>query len=182
MKNILILLVTIFFFEKAVLANPMTVTSGEVKFTAVGKPGFLKIRGESKGHFPKGTIKFENNTASGEFEFDLGNLETGIQLRDEHMKDKYLEVGKYPTAKFILKPIQVKESELSSDFKKSFIGMFTLHGVTKEVQGEFTFHAKEKNLSALFTLKMSDFKIDIPTYKIVTVGEIVDLEISLNLK
>src|SRR3954449_1384388 len=32
----------------------------------------------------------------------LGNLHTGIEVRDRHMKEKYLEVGKFPEAKLVL--------------------------------------------------------------------------------
>jgi polyisoprenoid-binding protein YceI len=160
-------------------ATALTSVGGDVKFTAVGKPGFLKIRGESKSQFPIGSLKFDKDSAAGEFEFDLQGLETGIDLRNEHMKDKYLEVAKFPKSKLTFKLPGIKESDLSSDLKRNFVGILNLHGVTKEVSGEVLYSAATKSAVTKFTIKVSDFGIDIPKYMGITVSETVDLDVSV---
>ncbi len=155
--------------------------SGTVKFTAIGKPGFLKIRGESKGSYPNGKIKIDKNAINGEFSFDLKSLDTGIELRNEHMKDKYLEVSKYATAKLTLTPITSPSSELK-DMKEKFTGELSLHGVTKKIDGNYQYWGKDKKVKADFEIKVSDFKIDIPKYLGVTVSETVQIEIEITLK
>lgn len=163
-------------------AETMGVQGGDVKFTAVAKPGFLKIRGESKDKAPTGQLEFKDEGVKGAFAFDLRSLETGIDMRNEHMKEKYLEVGKFPTATFALDSVAAKASDLDKDLNKTFSGQLTLHGETKPVSGDFAYSAKERKIVAKFPIKVSDFKIDVPKYLGVTVGESVDVEVSLKLK
>lgn len=162
-------------------ATEFSVKSGEVKFTAIGKPGFLKIRGSSHASYPSGKIKVEKNSVRGELSFELKSLDTGIDLRNEHMKEKYLEIKTYPNAKLVLDPIAVASSDLK-DMKEKFTGELSLHGVTKKVSGNYNFSAEGKKIAANFEIKVSDFKIDIPKYLGVTVSETVQIEIDLTLK
>lgn len=37
------------------------------------------------------------------FDVDLASIDTGIPLRNEHMRDNFLETAKYPKASFVLK-------------------------------------------------------------------------------
>ena len=74
--------------------------SGEINFLAVGKPSMIKIKGKAPAPFTKAII--ENNKLSLESNLVLTELDTGIGLRDEHMKDKYLQVKEFPTAHLIL--------------------------------------------------------------------------------
>ncbi len=48
----------------------------------------------------KGSItqNADGSVSAEKIEIPLAQLKTGMGLRDEHMKDKYLEVGKYPNA------------------------------------------------------------------------------------
>ncbi len=182
MKRIIYMLTLMFLFQPQSFATTLTAAGGDVKFTAVGKPGFLKIRGESKGTSPTGNLKLENEQVTGEFHFDLKSLDTGIELRNEHMKDKYLEVGKYPQAVLTLDPIPVKGGNLGSDMQSDFSGKLNLHGVTQNVKGKFQYTAKDKKANASFAIKVSDYKIDVPKYMGVTVSETVDVEASVALK
>lgn len=182
MRNALFMTTLLYLFDASALVPPMVATGGGVKFTAVGKPGFIKINGESKGKAPTGQIELADGKATGEFDFDLKHLDTGIELRNEHMKTKYLEVEKFPTAKLRIHPLQLTEKDLKSDFKRDFVGTLTLHGVSKEINGAFDYTAKDKSVRAEFRILVSDFKIDIPTFKIVKVSESVDLKAEVFLK
>lgn len=182
MKVIIMMASLLFLFDVTAQAAQMTPEKGDIKFLATGKPGFLKIRGESKGQPPKGTITVEGGQATGKLEFDLNQFSTGISMRDEHMKEKYLEVKKYPTATLTLKPLAVTDAELKSDFKKDFQGSLLLHGVSKDVAGTLNYKASDKSVTANFALKVSDFKIDIPKYMGVVVSENVDVETQMTFK
>jgi len=182
MKRIIFMLSMMFLFEQQLFAVELSATAGEVKFTAIGKPGFLKIRGESKGSAPVGNLKIKDDKANGEFEFDLKNLDTGIELRNEHMKNKYLEVEKFPKAKLVLESLSINEKNLSSNMDKDFSGKLTLHGVTKSINGKFQYEAKAKKVKASFSLAVSDFKIDVPKHLGVTVSETVEVEVTMSMK
>jgi polyisoprenoid-binding protein YceI len=67
------------------------------------------------------------------FEVDLVSIDTGIPLRNEHMRDNFLETKKHPKAIFKLKKITSdKEAKLSDGVpvKLSAEGDFTVHGIT----------------------------------------------------
>jgi len=78
---------------------------------------------------------------------DLNDMKTGIELRDDHMKKKYLEVEKFPTA--TLKSASGKGGD--------FQGELEVHGVTKPVTGKY--EVTGDSVKAKFTVKMSDFNI-----------------------
>lgn len=68
-----------------------------------------------------------------QFTVDLNSLDTGIDLRDQHMRDNYLETSKYPKTTFKATSIKLAKKP---DLKKSQVvdlvatGDFSLHGVT----------------------------------------------------
>jgi polyisoprenoid-binding protein YceI len=73
-------------------------------------------------------------TTSGNFTVDLTTLETGISMRDNDMKSKFLETDKYPNATFVLKKFissdkpSLKIGETANTVAE---GDFTIHGVTR---------------------------------------------------
>jgi polyisoprenoid-binding protein YceI len=150
--------------------------STELKFLAVGKPGFLKIKGESKTQPVKGRIEVSDSTVSGELQLNLEGLETGISLRDEHLKYKYLEVKKFPIA-----TLKLVNQPLSKDAETKFKGVLSLHGVDKEIQGTYKIDSSSSRLQAQFTFLVTDFAIDIPSYMGVTVSEKVDVDFAATI-
>jgi polyisoprenoid-binding protein YceI len=76
------------------------------------------------------------STAKARFEVDLATLKTGIDMRDTHMREQYLEVAKYPKAIFELTKV-VKSSQTTLDDMKpvdlTVEGNFTVHGVSKTI-------------------------------------------------
>jgi len=158
--------------------DPATST---LEFTAIGKPGFLRING--KGAKIEGSADKSGNMLSGTFQTRLNDFVTGIDMRDEHMKKKYLETDKYPTA--VLK-WSVPTTTLNGAKEVAFKGMLLLHGIEKEVTGTATVDPaadhKQFGVDATFPLKLSDFKIDIPKYLGVTVAEEVEVHAHLTAR
>ena len=103
---------------------------------------------EAKSSSIKGAAKKAGAgiTASG-IVLPLSTLTTGMGLRDNHMKDKYLEVKKYPNA-------EVTMASGSGGKGKAKIKM---RGVEKEVEG--TYKVVGAFVEASFTIKLSDFNI-----------------------
>lgn len=158
----------------ATAGKTMTIETGKVEFLAVGKPSFLKVKGE--GVTPTGTMTVTNDKASGEFSFDLTKLSTGIEMRDEHMKEKYLEVGKHPKAIVRFKDVEVKDGAA----KGAIPAELELHGQKKPI----TMDAELKNGKATgkFKIKLSDYAIEIPKYSGITIADDVDVTIESVLK
>ena len=152
----------------------MTIESGKVEFLAVGKPSFLKVKGE--GVTPTGTMTVTNGKATGEFSFDLSKLSTGIEMRDEHMKEKYLEVGKHPKAIVRFKDIEVKDGAA----KGAIPAELELHGQKKPITMDA--ELKAGKATGKFKIKLSDYAIEIPKYSGITIADDVDVTIESVLK
>lgn len=104
---------------------------------------------QAKTSSVKGGVKQQGPkiVVAGPITVDLASLTTGMKLRDEHMKDKYLEVKKFPTA--IL--------TLGEGVGGKGHGKLKLRNIEKEIQG--TYKIQGKNLEARFNIKLSDFNI-----------------------
>ena len=155
-----------------------------VEFHAVGKPSFLKINGEDEDKKGlSGTITKDGDKYTGEAVFKMAVMTTGLDLRDKHMKEKYLQVDKFPEAKLAITKLPWGKDD-TSDFdgkKGPFEGTFTLHGVTKPVTGEAEVTRDGKTIEAevKFTIKVTDFGIDIPSFQGVTVADTVDVDVNI---
>lgn len=161
----------------AVPVKTMSVESGKVQFLAVGKPSFLKVNGE--GNAPTGTMTIENGKASGEFSFDLATLDTKNETRTGHMKDKYLEVEKFPKATLKFKDVDAPGDKVQATIPAEL----TLHGQTRPVtmNAELSGGAK-RTANGNFKIKLSDFGIAIPSYAGVTIADEVTVTIDSLLK
>ncbi len=101
---------------------------------------------------------------------DLSTLDSGIELRDEHMKNDYFEINKYPKA--VLKSAKGKNGK--------FVGLLNIRGVTQKVIGTFT--ASGKSIQAEFKTRLSDYKIKKAIYMGVGVKDEVTVKAELPLK
>lgn len=66
-----------------------------------------------------------------DFYTDLSTINTGLGLRDRHMRENYLETKKYPSVEFVGK---IKENVVLTKGKKKIaiaIGNFKIHDVEK---------------------------------------------------
>ena len=136
-----------------------TALSGSVTPSATGSPAF-----------------------DGSLAVDLRTLDTGIDLRNEHLRQNYLEVDKGPgfdTA--TLSEIDLKGfSPDAPEGKGSFGGLLTLHGVTKTVTGAVDVRQVGAGLrvKASFPVNLSDYSIRKPRYLGIGVKDIVQVEVA----
>jgi len=116
----------------------------------------------------------------GELSVDLQKLQTGIGLRDRHMKDSYLEVKRgdeFAAAK--LQDIKVDALE----GKTSFRGVLMLHGERREVTGTATIkpNGDGYRVEANFPVRISEFEIPDPTYLGVGVKDQVQVRVNFTV-
>jgi polyisoprenoid-binding protein YceI len=161
---------------------PVQSDHGKLEFHAVGRPSMIKVNGEGKG--PQGALMVAGNKVSGDLTFDLATLSSGISMRDEHMKEKYLEVGKFPSAKLHLTEVNLPAAwSMKSPVIKDavFKGDLTLHGVTKPIEGKFEITGAPSAFSAKadFEVKMDEYGIEIPKYLGITVKNDVPVSLSM---
>lgn len=152
-------------------------SEGAVEFVAIGKPSFIKIHG--KGTPAHGTLQLDGGKTRGEFDFELTTLATGIETRDDHMKNKYLEVGKFPRAHLEIESAQIDDGwTLTHPLlkEKEFRGQLTLHGVTRPTSGQFSINDQHE-VEAQFKVKLKDYQIDIPSFAGITVSDEVEVHV-----
>jgi polyisoprenoid-binding protein YceI len=121
----------------------------------------------------------DNQSVKGALTVDLQTLETGIGLRDKHLKANYLEVEKGPEfAEARLQDIRVERLKGKTQFR----GLLTLHGQTREVTGtaDIKPNGSGYRMEATFPVKVADFQIPEPTYLGVGVADEVIVRVNLN--
>jgi polyisoprenoid-binding protein YceI len=96
----------------------------------------------------------------------LSTLKTGIDLRDKHMREKYLEVEKYPDAVLEVPAEAISLPPDGQSVSGHANGKLHLHGKTKDVV--FTYTVKRAgaiySVDAQLPLNMKDYDINIPSY------------------
>lgn len=151
---------------------------GQVEFEAIGKPSMLKIKGFGEGAVAD--LNVAGQTVNGSIQFNTNSLKTGIDLRDEHMKTKYLHTKDYPQALLKLKDFKLPDAwsvKSPAVEEMPFVGLLSLHGVEKEVKGIFSIGSEKLNGQARFEIKLSDYNVDIPQYLGVKVADIVKVAV-----
>lgn len=81
------------------------------------------------------SLDLKKSASKVSFDVDLASIDTGIPLRNEHMRDNFLETSKYPKATFKVKQITPESPSKLTDGKLLKLiakGDFTVHGVTVE--------------------------------------------------
>ena len=120
--------------------------------------------------------------ASGEFVVDLDTLDTGIDLRNAHMRERYLETGRDPEfAKAVLSGIQLAGLDTAAPSGRgSFKGLLRLHGVTRPVQGQVEVRRRgtTRQVHAVFPVRLPDFDIPKPRYLGVGVRDEVTVHVT----
>jgi polyisoprenoid-binding protein YceI len=118
----------------------------------------------------------------GSLAVDLRTLDTGISLRNEHLRGKYLEVDKAPGFdKAILSEIDLKGLNPDApDGKGAFTGSLMLHGVKKTVTGPVEVRKAGTSLrvKASFPVNLSDYNIPEPRYLGIGVKNTVQVEVA----
>jgi polyisoprenoid-binding protein YceI len=144
-------------------------SGGEVSFTATGPAG-LKIVGTTS------QIAIKEDGANVVVSVPLSSVDTGIALRNKHMKEKYLEVDKYPNAELTVARSAVKEGSGSAQ------GTMKIHGQSKPVT--FNYNAKKAGegfaVDGTVHININEYGVEVPSYLGVTVKPGVDIAVKFS--
>lgn len=138
-----------------------------------------------------GNVNFDPkaSTGSGTIVIDAASIDTGIELRNEHMRSEaWLDTEKYPTITF--KTLNVKKT--GTDTYRVY-GDLTMHGVTKKVTTTVTLkYMKESDatrnagfkgdvaqLRTKFNVTLADYGIKIPARAQGKVAPTVTISVSV---
>ncbi|MBY0518138.1 MAG: YceI family protein [Bacteriovoracaceae bacterium] len=183
---VLLNFIFLFAFSTTLFAQKIDLSSGaKVEFDAVGKPAMINIKGT--GSKATGVLSFKDGSADGEFVVNLKDFTTDMDMRDEHMKEKYLEVHKSDFGKAILKISQKVEALFPQSGvwnPQNLKGSLTLHGVTKEIPLNSKINIKDGSAKGAvnFKIKLKDFNIEIPEFAGITVADEVTANVLIDSK
>lgn len=118
------------------------------------------------------------------FEVDLRTLDTGIGLRNRHMREEYLETDKYPMTSFKGKIIK---ADKASDGKLNVVaeGNMSIHGVTKPITIKGTLTPSQAGgyrVQSSFEVKLPDYNIPIPQLMFLKISEVMKLNLDFFTK
>jgi polyisoprenoid-binding protein YceI len=128
-----------------------------------------------------------------QLDVDLGSIDTGISLRNEHMRDNFLQTAKYPKATFKATSITAVPTTLKDGetVKANASGEFTLHGVTvkRTIPVSITFHKNCKSqakfeecdliqIKSTFPIAFKDFNIQRPEIVFQKLADTVNVTVS----
>ena len=117
------------------------------------------------------------------FEVDLNSLDTGIGLRNRHMRDNYLHTEKYPYASYAGRIESVAKTS-DSIFLVTCAGEMTIHGVTRELRtvDTVTAMAGGYHVRTGFPIALPDHEVEIPKLMFLKISETVQLHLDFVLR
>ena len=130
------------------------------------------------------------------FALDLASLKTGIDKRDEHMRDNFLETAKYPKAMLTIDKVTKASDNMLMDGKTLTVdaeGTLSLHGVKNAIQlkditityfdeSEATKGKMPGDLLIInggFSLNLPDYNIEVPQFIFLKLAETIKVSVDL---
>lgn len=138
--------------------------------------GFLFLAGEGL----KGATELDASEFY--FEVDLASLDTGMGLRNRHMRENYLETDDFPFASFRGR-VAALQPEAPGRYRALTRGVFTIHGVAREREIQCTAEARSEALRVrcAFQVILSDHDIPIPKLMFMKIDEVMELDLDFYL-
>lgn len=155
-------------FSGLAMGGPLKIKDSSASFEA---SGIITIEGAG-GKLVADKLSADKTHIWGTFKVPLKDLKTGMDLRDDHMLNKYLEVSKYPYAKLVM-----SKTLLGS---KSFKGKLTIKKETREITGKFD--KRLDKVTASFEINLADFpSVGTPSWKGVSMADEVTVSVSATI-
>jgi polyisoprenoid-binding protein YceI len=205
MKKTISIFAIIMIFTSTMFAQGFKVrASGEQNFNFEDKAGrnqtsffsttpLEDIKGLSGG--VQGSVSFNVNdikSLKGKISISVASIKTGIDLRDEHMRDAgWLDAAKYPEITFEIKKVSDIKVVADNKLTAKIIGSYTMKGVTKEVIADATLTYLDESdqtksraagdllgVQAKFNVKLSDYSVN---NKVVGQKVSENIEVSVNI-
>ena len=117
------------------------------------------------------------------FEVDLASLDTGIGLRNRHMRDNYLEVEDYPYATFS-GAIDSVAATAPGQFEVHASGVLAMHGRERSLSPpcEVSELGAGYRVACSFSVLLSDYQIKIPKIMFLKVADEVRIELEFAVR
>lgn len=163
MKRLFLTVTIILAATSAMFAQKYMTRTGKITFNASAKNSPEKIEAINN------EVANLVDTKTGDIVFQvlIKSFKFERALMQEHFNENYMESDKYPKAEFKGAISNLSEVNFSKDgiYPAKVTGKLTIHGVTNDISVPGTIGVKGSSVStkANFTIKLADYKIDIPS-------------------
>jgi len=125
-------------------------------------------------------LRVEDDGTTLKITVPLATLQTGIGLRDKHMREKYLQVDKFPDVVLEVPWSGVKLPADGQTGEGSAPGKMTLHGKTKDVQVKYRIvrTGNRYQVTGHVPVNVKDYDIEVPSYMGITMQPDIDASAS----
>ncbi len=171
-------------FALALIAAPFTADAAlskhgtaEVSFDARATGG-LAIRGTTND------LRVAENGQHVVVTVPLASLTTGIALRDKHMREKYLEVAKYPEAQLKVPRNALVFPSANNPTSRRLDGHLTIHGRVRPTSFHYraSRHGDVFRVAGSVRVDMTDHGIEQPSFMGVKVAKDVNVNVRFEVK
>ena len=165
----------------AALLVLLPLLAGATRITGQPSAGF---HGRGPGGFgldgKTNQLRVEDDGSALKVTVPLASLQTGIGLRDRHMREKYLQVDKFPDAVLELPWSAVKLPADGQTSEGAAPGKMSIHGKSKDVQVKYRIvrSGNQYQVTGHIPLNIKDYDIDVPSYLGVTVQPDIETSVS----
>lgn len=125
----------------------------------------IQISGRSESECSGSVVVTNDQLTSGQFQMPLDKLDTGIALRNKHLRENYLHTDQFPLAKLKVTSIEALAEHLNNKAvgRNKFEGFLELKGKEAPVM-DATYEKKGSKVSAKFSLDLPNHGIDRPAF------------------
>lgn len=169
---------------------------------APGKPNLVRFESQAplesfdgKTSQVKGTLSLSPGAIADSIavhlEVDLASFDTGIEIRNRHMRENHLETVKHPHATFrggSVRKLSAPRLEPGAKVTFEIAGVLDLHGVQKPLVAAVELTAAsgdqgaELHVITRFDVKLSDFGIPRPKFLVMKLDEVQKVTVDLVAK
>ncbi|MCL4306244.1 YceI family protein [bacterium] len=182
-----VLLAVLCGFGVSVAGEMFTIVQGNVEnlVTFTSDAPLEQVVG--KTHMVTGYVSLPDGTSSGQAEIhlDLASLDTGLSLRNKHMRENHLETQIFPEAVFTLNTLFIPTGSLQPGERTAVkvSGALALHGVTREIAPEthltLSNGGDELRIESSFSISLKDHQIKRPEFLVMKLADEQKIEVKL---
>ena len=181
------------------LLAAVTPTRADEYVVVPGKPNLVRFEShaplesfDGKTNQVKGTLVLSpgaiGDSIEVNLEVDLASFDTGIEIRNKHMRENHLETAKHPHAVFrggSVRKLSAPRLEPGTKVTFEIAGVLDLHGVQKplvaavELMAASADQGAELHVITRFDVKLSDFGIPRPKFLVMKLDEVQNVTVDL---
>lgn len=172
-KNLILMLALL--ISGVTFSQKMITRAGEIKFDATVPSAMDEVIGTNK------TVSsiFDKTTGDVVVQGMVKSFKFKSPLMEEHFNENYMESDKLPKTNFKGKVLGYDGKAGTYDVE----GDLTIHGITNKVKAKMVISndGQKVVLASIFTIKLSDYKLDVPALAKKTLAETAKISIKLSL-